>query len=1075
MNFNFKFRLTASLVTLFTLVICVTWIWPLPSEAADRAPWRIVVLHSYHADFAWTDDIMKGVHKVFDTAGHDAEFYVEYMDTKRFPAQLGAEQTASLQKYLTGKYRNLQPQVIITVDDDALQFLLDRHETIFPGVPIVFCGVNNPVDKGKITASRVVTGVMEVLDRKATIDAALAIHPNTRKLAVITDTTTNGVGNRTFLKELAKVYEGRIQFDFLDEDGAGITLDELRSRLARLDDGTIVYYGDFFRDRNGFLDQKDIIPVLSRESRRPIYSPYSFIFGLGTVGGKLNSALFQGEKAAQMAMQILKGASPSRIPVMKESINHFMFDYRQMEKWNIRQDRLPADSMVMYKSPSFFEEYRQIVISTLIAFIILISVITALIVSILRRQKAESSLRASEKRYRTLIEQMPDMIWHKDVNSNYVSCNSNYANVLGITVETINGRRDEEFYSPELAAKYQADDQSVIRTGQPFETEELWEKAGEAHYLHTSKVPLLDEKGNIAGTIGIGRDITGQKLSEEKLRLNETRLKSLVHILQFPTNTIREFLENSLNEAVKLTDSTIGYIYFYHEERQEFELNTWSRDVMQECAVVEYQTVYHLDKMGIWGEAVRQRRPVIVNDFTTGNPLRKGYPEGHVHLTRFMTVPVFSNERIVAVVGVANKTADYDEENVLQLTLLMNSVWKYVENKRGEEERGELESRLHQAQKMESVGSLAGGVAHDFNNKLSVILGCTCLASEESDPGKLQKYLEEIRIAAEQSADLTRQLLAFARKQTIVPKVLDLNETVTGMLKMLSRLIGEDIRLIWEPGPTLWLLKFDPSQVDQLLANLCVNARDSIGTDGRILIKTGNIVVDEEYCAKHADALPGEYVRLIVSDNGCGMRKETLDHIFEPFFTTKETGKGTGLGLATVFGIVKQNNGFINVHSEPEIGTTFSIYLPRYAGQAEQNNRTDAALAAPVGLETIILVEDELAILKMASIILRKQGYTVLAANAPQEAVRMAKEHTGVIDLLITDVIMPEMNGKELTLKLQTLYPDIKILFMSGYTADAIAQHGVLDEEVNFIQKPFSLPDLATRVREILDSESGTM
>ena len=1075
MNFDFfPIRSIKLQVTLFTLVILLLYVCSLTADAAVRAPQRIVVLHSYHADFAWTDDIMKGIHKVFDKSDQNAEFFVEYMDTKRFPKQLDKEQLASIQQHLTEKYRSLQPHVVIIVDDDALRFMLDRHEAIFPRVPVVFCGVNNPVDDGKIAASKVITGVMEVLDRKETIDAALALHPGTKKLAVITDTTTNGIGNRLILKELAKLYEGRIKFDFLDENGTGITLEELRSRLSKLDDDSIVYYGDFFRDKNGFLDQTDIIPILSRESRRPIYSPYSIIFGLGTVGGKLNSALFQGEKAAQIAIQILNGTSPSQIPVVKESINHFMFDFRQMARWNITKDNLPADSIVMYKSPSIFEQYRQLVIATLIAFIILISVIAALVVSVYHRKQAESFLRVSEGRYRTLIEQMPDMIWQKDTDGNYLSCNSNYAKMLGVTLETINGHRDEDFYRPELAAKYRTDDRSVVMTGQQFEAEELWEQSGETHYLLISKVPLFDEKGAIIGTIGIGRDITDQKETETKLLRNETRLKSLVEILQFPVKTIREFLDNALNEAVKLTDSTVGYIYFYHEERQEFELNSWSKEVMIECTVLEYQSIYHLDKTGIWGEAVRQRKPIVVNDFTTENSLRKGYPRGHVHLTRFMTVPIFSNDKIVAVVGVANKASDYDEENVLQLTLLMNSVWKHVESKRGEEERDKLESQLHQAQKMESVGSLAGGVAHDFNNKLSVILGCTYLASAESDPAKQRHFLEEIRKAAEQSADLTRQLLAFARKQTIVPKVLDLNETVTGMLKMLSRLIGEDIHLTWQPEPNLWLLKFDPSQVDQILANLCVNARDSISRDGKIIIETGNSIIDEVYCARHVDVLPGEYVWLAVSDNGCGMNKETMDRIFEPFFTTKEAGKGTGLGLATVFGIVKQNQGFINVDSEPGTGTTFTIYLPRYVGQSVQNNKDNLVMSAPVGLETILIVEDELAILNMASTLLSKQGYTVLSANTHQEAIRLAKENAGEISLLITDVIMPEMNGKDLAQKLLSLYPQLKKLFMSGYTADAIAQHGVLDEGVNFIQKPFSLAALATKVREVLDSKSET-
>ena len=394
-----------------------------------------------------------------------------------------------------------------------------------------------------------------------------------------------------------------------------------------------------------------------------------------------------------------------------------------------------------------------------------------------------------------------------------------------------------------------------------------------------------------------------------------------------------------------------------------------------------------------------------------------------------------------------------------------------TDHKKVVEERLALEVQLYQVQKMESVGSLAGGVAHDFNNKLSVILGCTYLAFTESDPAKLKELLEEIRKAAEQSADLTRQLLAFARKQTISPKVLDLNETVSGMLKMLNRLIGENINLTWQPAQNLWLLKFDPSQVDQILANLCVNARDSVSKDGKITIETGNSVIDDDFCACHTDALPGNYVRLVVSDNGCGMDNETLNRIFEPFFTTKETGKGTGLGLATVFGVVKQNNGFITVNSQPGSGTTFSIYLPQYSGTSALSEKGPTLTALP-GTETILLVEDELAILNMTAMILIKLGYIVLRANTATEAIRLASEHSGEINLLITDVIMPEINGKELAQTLQTQNPQLKCLFMSGYTADIISQHGVIDEEVFFIQKPYSLPDLANKVREVLDDHN---
>jgi len=401
--------------------------------------------------------------------------------------------------------------------------------------------------------------------------------------------------------------------------------------------------------------------------------------------------------------------------------------------------------------------------------------------------------------------------------------------------------------------------------------------------------------------------------------------------------------------------------------------------------------------------------------------------------------------------------------------LLLSLARDITDRKRVEEEREKLQAQLNQAQKMESVGLLAGGVAHDFNNMLGVILGHTEMALDEMDP--TEPYfagLQEIRAAAKRSADLTSQLLAFARKQTVAPRVLDLNEIIEGMLKMLRRLIGENIDLAWLPKAGVWPVKMDPSQLDQILANLCVNARDAISDVGKVTIETGNVAFDEAYCAAHPGFVPGEYVLLAVRDDGCGMDKETLGKLFEPFFTTKEAG--TGLGLATVYGIVKQNDGLIDVCSEPDDGTTFTIYLPRHTGEAQQVQKEGPAKPADRGHETILLAEDEPAILKLTAMMLERQGYVVLAASTPGEAIRLAREHAGTIHLLMTDVIMPEMNGRDLAKNLLPLYPDLKRLFMSGYTADVIAHRGVIDEGVNFIQKPFSSQDLAVKMRQALDS-----
>jgi PAS domain S-box-containing protein len=386
-------------------------------------------------------------------------------------------------------------------------------------------------------------------------------------------------------------------------------------------------------------------------------------------------------------------------------------------------------------------------------------------------------------------------------------------------------------------------------------------------------------------------------------------------------------------------------------------------------------------------------------------------------------------------------------------------------------ERKRLADQIRQSQKLEAVGLLAGGVAHDFNNMLGVILGHAEMSLiKTGQDASMRKHLEAILAAGKRSAEVTRQLLAFARKQTIAPKVLDLNHTVEGMLRLLGRLIGEDIDLVWLPGEALWPVMVDPSQVDQILANLCVNARDAIDGVGKVTIQTQKTVLDDVFCAEHEGFLPGEYIVLSVSDNGSGMDKVTIDKIFDPFFTTKEASKGTGLGLATVYGIVKQNSGFINVHSDPGHGSTFRIYLPRHVGEIEAGMEKSPAAPSPRGDETILLVEDEPAVLDMVKLILEQSGYTVLASSTPLDAIRIASDNFGDIHLLITDMIMPEMTGRDLMKRLTSIGPGLKCLYMSGYSDNVITHQGKLEKGVNLIQKPFSNQELVAKVRHVLDS-----
>jgi len=525
------------------------------------------------------------------------------------------------------------------------------------------------------------------------------------------------------------------------------------------------------------------------------------------------------------------------------------------------------------------------------------------------------------------------------------------------------------------------------------------------------------------------RDISERKKSEEQLA-------SLTQRLQLATSSAHLGIWDwNVRENTMVWDDRMFELYGIARASFPDSIDAWMSGLHpedRETAIAEHQAALNGEK-----------------EFDT--EFRVLYPDGTVKYIRGK--------------GLVLRGEDGNPERMLGIN------YDVTDSRHAEEERHKLESQLQQAQKMESVGRLAGGVAHDFNNMLGVILGHAELGLMQLEPtNPVCADLKEISKTAERSADLTRQLLAFARKQTVSPKTIDLNDTITNTLKMLQRLIGEDIHLVWHPSPDQCQVKMDPSQIDQILANLCVNARDAIEDTGRITIETGTCFIDADYCAANPEAAPGDYVRLVVSDSGKGMDRETLTHIFEPFYTTKELGKGTGLGLATVYGAVKQNNGFINIYSEPGNGTTFSIHLPRYAGDTFRTQEELGSQTVLRGQETILLVEDEAAILNITAIMLEKQGYTVLRGDSPGRAMELAREYHGPIHLLMTDVIMPEMNGRDLARNILTIHPGMKRLFMSGYTADVIAHHGVLDDGVHFIQKPFSLPSMAAKVREVLDS-----
>ncbi len=651
----------------------------------------------------------------------------------------------------------------------------------------------------------------------------------------------------------------------------------------------------------------------------------------------------------------------------------------------------------------------------------------------------EEALRESEAKFRFLTESMSDIVWTVDMDFNTTYVSPSIENLLGFTPEERINQSPEDMITPEslksirkqlkkeyIKERLRSKDQVRSITVMT----EYYRKDGGTLWLENHVRWIYNEKGKITGIHGVSRDISKHRQAEEALRESEEHLK-----LALKGGDLGTWDWDIKTGRVEFNERWAEMKGFSIDEIEP-NLSTWKKLVHSD----DLPWIYEILNKHLEGKT----------DFYEAEFRMKHKSDGWIWILD------------------RGKVIERDKKgNPLRVC---GTNLDITDRKRVEEEKEKLKEELVQAQKMESVGQLAGGVAHDFNNMLCVILGNVEMLQEELPPdSSIQPGLKEIQKAALHSAEIVHQLLTFARKQTISPRVLDLNSTIETMLKMLRRLIGEGIKLSWHSGRDLWSVRVDPSQIEQILANLCVNAQDAIAGVGNLIIETDNAYFDENFCSDNHDFMPGEYVMMSISDDGCGMDKETIKNIFDPFFTTKEVGKGTGLGLSTVYGIVKQNNGFVNVYSELGYGTCIKVYLPRHTVRITSAPQKESREPAVRGSETILLVEDEPSILAITATMLERMGYTVLSTNIPGEAILLAREHAGNIHLLITDVVMPEMNGLDLAGKLISIYPDIRRLFMSGYTVNVITSRGVLDEGMHFIQKPFTSEKLAAKIREALD------
>ena len=635
---------------------------------------------------------------------------------------------------------------------------------------------------------------------------------------------------------------------------------------------------------------------------------------------------------------------------------------------------------------------------------------------IARHQKAQERIEARERELSTFLDSLPGYAFFKNSRSIYVSANRLYCEWVGCSPDEIRGKTDHDLFPEEVANQAGEEDRRIFETGESLDVGETRVRQGDRVLtISTRKVPVKNEKGRVVGVIGLGIDITQRKKAEADRERLVTAIEQLA-------------------EAIIITD-TEGIIQYVNPAFEKITAFNREEAVGRNTSMLKsgehddafYESLWETLWRGeIWqGNLINRRKDgALYEEEATIAPVRDG----------------------------------------------SGSITNYVAVKRDVTAQNELESQLQQAQRMVTVGQLAGGVAHDFNNLLTMINGhCEFLMNGIDPEDPMCTDVEGIRKASKQAQQLTRQLLTFSRRQYVEPKVLDLDSVLSEMKKMLKRLLGESIELRIEKPEKLGNIEADPGQVEHLIVNLAINSRDAMEEGGVLTFEMADVELDSRFARSRIDVTPGHFVRLIVSDTGCGMDENVRRHMFEPFFTTKGAGKGTGLGLATVYGIVKPSGGYIQCVSQADQGTTFLIYLPRVDKTAERLTGQDSEEKSVQGVETVLVVEDDRRILKLIQRALTKQGYVVVPASDGEAALEELEKAGDSIDLLLTDVVMPGMNGTELARRILELRPEMKVLFMSGYAGKALLHEIVEKVETEFIRKPFLLQSLCSRIRSILD------
>lgn len=998
-----------ALLAVAGVLVCVYQ--PTRCSAQDlSSPKRVLILYSFNNDqgiYSGFDRVLRSQLRMRVKGG--IEFYTEYLDLIRFPGETHSDEMVRLLKL---KYAPKKPDLLIPVSYSALNFLTSKGEDIFPATPMVALfnrrRLDNVREYAESHANQSITGVASTDDPASTAGLALQLQPNTKHVAVLVGSSPLEHYWLNQLQHDLGPYSAKVDLRFL----TGKPIGELLQEISGLPPQSILLTTFFFQDASGqFFRTEDVLDLITREAHIPIYSIYSSYIGHGVVGGYITNPEVTGRKVADLAGAVLNGENAHKVPIVFDDSGQYMVDWRELKRWDISEKRLPASTSELYREPSIWERYW-IALLTIAGFIVLqTALITFLIVSIRHRRRAEKDLLREKTVADAVIESLPGVFVLQDEGAKNVRWNRNAETTLRYKPSEAEplGNVAEQHKKQVWAAREQ-----ILKDGSgQFEAEFLLKNGRTApFYVSALKVDLQGKPYYTA----IGLDLTEREQTRQALHDSEAALRSFIENAPYGVARI-DVRQDRFLYANPAMIKLLGY-----DSLAELCALTISRDLYPHAANQPFRAQlrradFFKDVEFTWKQ--KDGKPVIVR--ASGRRISR--PEGD--LLEIMAEDISANRS--------------------------------------------LEDQLRHVQKLEALGQLSGSVAHDFNNLLSVIIGyCEILSSDPAVQSTAKTQLETIKRAGERAASLTSQLLAFSRRQVLQPSVFNLNSLVRETERMLRRLVPEDIHQETELDPALWKTKADPNQILQVIINLAVNARDAMPKGGVLKIQTANVVFEEGAMIDRVEIPAGEYVKLSVSDTGTGMSPEIRSRIFEPFFTTKEPGKGTGLGLATVYGIVKQSGGFIFVDSQLGAGTTFTVWLPRFEqaataatieagnGRAKVHNHSD----------TLLIVEDEAAFRDLLRDGLQARGFNVLVASNGVEALRVAEAYGRPIRLLITDVIMPQMSGPELVRELRASR-EIDVLYMSGYADDKLRDMSE-SGELALLRKPFYLDELLGKIGEVL-------